>query len=130
MSERFGTHHQYHPRGPNGLTTTTYSAHNRSRPNSRSASNTPISTSCQPSSPGPSRPVQTADEAKTPFSGERSSRRAFLNSCMLYLCLVPEQFTCDEEKIFWTLVFFKDGRAAKWSENLFHQEADTGIFPI
>jgi len=46
------------------------------------------------------------------------------------LRLAPEQFTCDEEKIFWTLTFFKDGRAAKWSENLFHQEADTGIFPI
>jgi len=46
------------------------------------------------------------------------------------LRLAPEQFTCDEEKIFWTLTFFKDGRAAKWSENLFRQEADTGIFPI
>jgi len=49
---------------------------------------------------------------------------------MLYLCLAPEQFTCDEEKIFWTLTFFKDGRAAKWSKNLFRQEANTGIFPI
>jgi len=46
------------------------------------------------------------------------------------LHLAPEQFTCDEEKIFWTLAFFKDGRAAKWSENLFRQEADTGVFPI
>jgi len=46
------------------------------------------------------------------------------------LRLAPEQFTCDEEKIFWTLTFFKDGCAAKWSENLFRQEADTGIFPI
>jgi len=49
---------------------------------------------------------------------------------MLYLCLAPDQFTCDEEKIFWTLAFFKDGRAAKWSENLFCQEANTNIFPI
>jgi len=49
---------------------------------------------------------------------------------MLYLRLAPEQFSCDEEKIFWTLAFFKDGRAARWSENLFRQEADTGIFPI
>jgi len=64
------------------------------------------------------------------FSGEWSSGRAFLNSCTLYLRLAPEQFTCDEEKIFWTLAFFKDRCAAKWSENLFHQEADTGIFPI
>jgi len=49
---------------------------------------------------------------------------------MLYLCLAPEQFTCDKEKIFWTLAFFKDGHAAKWSKNLFCQEADTSIFPI
>jgi len=49
---------------------------------------------------------------------------------MLYLHLALEQFTCDKEKIFWTLAFFKDGRAAKWSKNLFRQEADTGIFPI
>ena len=27
-------------------------------------------------------------------------------------------------------MFFKDGRAAKWSENVFRQEADTGVFPI
>jgi len=49
---------------------------------------------------------------------------------MLYLHLVLEQFTCDEEKIFWTLAFLKDEHAAKWSKNLFHQEADTGIFLI
>jgi len=49
---------------------------------------------------------------------------------MLYLRLAPEQFTYDKEKIFWTLTFFKDGCATKWSENLFCQEADTGIFSI
>jgi len=27
-------------------------------------------------------------------------------------------------------MFFKDGHAAKWSENVFHQEADTSVFPI
>jgi len=27
-------------------------------------------------------------------------------------------------------MFFKGGRAAKWSENVFRQEADTGVFPI
>jgi len=46
------------------------------------------------------------------------------------LRLALEQFICDEEKIFWTLAFFKNGHAAKWSENLFRQEVDTGIFPI
>jgi len=49
---------------------------------------------------------------------------------MLYLCLAPEQFSCDEEKIFWTLAFFKDRRAARWSENLFCQKVDTSVFPI
>jgi len=49
---------------------------------------------------------------------------------MLYLCLAPEQFSCNEEKIFGTLTFFKDGRAVRWSENLFCQEANTGVFPI
>jgi len=87
-----------------------------------------------PSSPAPAALPKQQARPKLPFppdfSGEQSSRRAFLNSCTLYLCLAPEQFTCDEEKIFWTLAFFKDGRAAKWSENLFRQEVDTGIFPI
>jgi len=27
-------------------------------------------------------------------------------------------------------MFFKGGHAAKWSENIFHQEADTSVFPI
>ena len=34
------------------------------------------------------------------FSSEWSSGRAFLNSCTLYLYLAPEQFICNEEKIF------------------------------
>ena len=97
----------------------------------------PIPMSLPPVSPPslvPAAPSKQRMRPKLPsppdFSSERSSRQAFLNSCMLYLHLAPEQFTCDEEKIFWTLAFFKDGRAAKWSENLFRQEADTGIFPI
>jgi len=87
-----------------------------------------------PPSPVPAASSKQRTRPKLPsppdFSSERSSGRAFLNSCTLYLHLAPEQFTCDEEKIFWTLAFFKDGRTAKWSENLFCQEADTGIFPI
>jgi len=34
------------------------------------------------------------------------------------------------KKILWALMFFKDGCAAKWSENVFRQEADTGVNPI
>jgi len=54
----------------------------------------------------------------------------FLNSCSLYIRLALEQFCDEQEKILWALTFFKDGRAAKWSKNVFRQEADTGIFPI
>ena len=64
------------------------------------------------------------------FSGERHNGYAFLNSCSLYIRLAPEQFHDKQEKILWALTFFKGGRAVKWSENVFHQEADTGIFPI
>jgi len=70
-----------------------------------------------PPSPVPSTPTKqrTRPKLSSPpdFSSERTSGRAFLNSCTLYLCLAPEQFGCDEEKIFWTLAFFKDGRAAR-----------------
>jgi len=97
----------------------------------------PVTTSpppVNPPSPVPSTLTKQRTRPKLPsppdFSGEQTSGRAFFNSCTLYLRLAPEQFSCDEEKIFWTLAFFKDGRAARWSENLFCQEADTGIFPI
>jgi len=55
--------------------------------------------------------------------------------CVLKLLLSlytssPEQFYDEQEKILWVLTFFKDGHAAKWSENVFHQDTDTGIFPM
>jgi len=52
------------------------------------------------------------------FSGECHNGRAFLNSCSLYICLAPEQFHDEEERILWALTFFKSGRAAKWSKNV------------
>jgi len=64
------------------------------------------------------------------FSRERHNGHVFLNSCSLYIRLAPEQFHNEQEKILWALTFFKGGRAAKWSENVFHQEADTGVFSI
>jgi len=75
---------------------------------------------------------QTRPKLSSPldFSGECHNGRAFLNSCSLYICLVPEQFCDKQEKILWALMFFKGGCAAKWSENIFHQETDTGVFPI
>jgi len=53
-----------------------------------------------------------------------------LNSCSLYICLAPEQFHNEQEKILWALTFFKGGRTTKWSENMFRQEVDTGVFLI
>jgi len=64
------------------------------------------------------------------FNGERHNGRAFLNSCSLYIRLALEQFQDEQERILWALTFFKRGRAAKWSKNVFRQEADTGVFPI
>ena len=64
------------------------------------------------------------------FSGKCHNGCTFLNSCSLYIHLVPEQFHNEEERILWALTFFKGGCAAKWSENVFRQEADTGVFPI
>ena len=80
----------------------------------------PIITSPPPVNPSslvPSTLTKQWTRPKLPsppnFSGERTSGQVFLNSCTLYLRLAPEQFSCDEEKIFWTLAFFKDGRAAR-----------------
>jgi len=63
------------------------------------------------------------------FGREHHNGRAFLNSCSLYIYLAPEQFHDEEERILWAFMFFKSGHAAKWSENMFCQEADTGVFP-
>jgi len=84
-------------------------------------------------SPSPTPPTrQTRPKLSCPpdFNGECHNGRAFLNSCSLYIRLAPEQFQDEQERILWALTFFKGGRAAKWSENVFCQEVDTGIFPI
>jgi len=75
---------------------------------------------------------QTRPKLSAPldFSGERHNGCMFLNFCSLYIRLAPEQFYDEQEKILWALTFFKDGRAAKWSENVFCQEVDTSVFPI
>ena len=89
-----------------------------------------------PSPPASPPPVPTARRMRPKlscppdFGGEHYNGRAFLNSCSLYIHLAPEQFHNEEERILWALTFFKSGRAAKWSENVFHQEVDTGVFPI
>ena len=76
----------------------------------------PIPTPLPPVSPPSPVPTALSKQRTRPklpsppdFSGERSSGQAFFNSCTLYLRLAPEQFSCDEEKILWTLAFFKEG---------------------
>jgi len=84
-------------------------------------------------SPSPAPPVQwTRLKLSCPldFNREHHNGCAFLNSCSLYIRLAPEQFYDEQERILWALTFFKGGRATKWSENVFCQEADTGVFPI
>jgi len=78
----------------------------------------------------PTRQTRPKLSCPPDFNRERHNGRTFLNSCSLYIRLVPKQFQDEQERILWALTFFKGGRATKWSENVFRQEADTGIFPI
>jgi len=84
-----------------------------------------------PTSPSPAPTAQqTCSKLSSPsdFSREHHNGCAFLNSCFLYIHLAPEQFCNEQEKILWALMFFKGSRATKWSENVFYQETDTGVF--
>jgi len=83
----------------------------------------PSSPVSPPSAP-PVRQIRPKLSCPPDFSGECHNGCTFLNSCSLYICLALEQFYDEQEKILWALMFFKNGRAAKWSENVFHQEAD------
>jgi len=84
-------------------------------------------------SPSPTQPTQRTRpklSCSPDFNGEHHNSCAFLNSCSLYIHLALKQFHDKQERILWALTFFKGGRAAKWSENVFRQEADTSVFPI
>jgi len=94
-----------------------------------------------PSLPVPSPPtslfstpmaLQTYPKLSSPpdFSRERHNSRTFLNSYFFYIRLALEQFYNKQKKILWALTFFKGGHATKWSENVFCQEMDTGVFPM
>ena len=106
--------------------------------------NPPLPLPAVPNTPPPSMPSPPVSLSPTPptrqtcpklscppdFNGKHHNGCVFLNSCTLYICLALEQFYDEQERILWALTFFKGGRAAKWSKNVFHQEADTGVFPI
>jgi hypothetical protein len=50
------------------------------------------------------------------FDGYRTKGRAFLNSCELYVNLVPHQFANDEKAILWAISYMKTSRAALFAQ--------------
>ena len=66
-----------------------------------------------PSSAPTARQTYPKLSSSPDFSGERHNGYVFLNSCSLYICLAPEQFYNEQEKILWALMFFKGGHATK-----------------
>jgi len=66
----------------------------------------------------------------TEFDGSRDKGRAFLNSCDLYIGLVPDQFANDEAKIYWALSFMKAGRAALFADRTIRTHSKTGSVPF
>lgn len=44
--------------------------------------------------------------------------------------LSVDTFTCNQDKILWALSLFRSDQATKWSESLFREEFNTGVFFI
>jgi hypothetical protein len=57
------------------------------------------------------------------FDGDQGKGRAFLNSCLLYLCACQVDFANDQTKILWVLSFMKSRRAAVFADRVFVKEA-------
>ncbi|GLB45963.1 hypothetical protein LshimejAT787_4500010, partial [Lyophyllum shimeji] len=49
------------------------------------------------------------------FDGEREKGRAFINSCDLYMSLVPDAFPDEQMRINWALSYMKGGRTARFA---------------
>ena len=81
-----------------------------------------------PSPPSPQCSGHSKIKPATPpdFSGDRMHGRAFLNTCSTYICLCPTHFSSDEQKILWAMSFMKEGRAAKWVNQIFWWEEQNG----
>lgn len=78
---------------------------------------TPSAPSSEPLGTSRLKPATPSD-----FSGDRTKGRAFLNTCNTYLRLCPQDFASDQEKILWVLSFMKEGRAARWADQIFRWE--------
>lgn len=63
------------------------------------------------------------------FDGTREKGRAFLNSCQLYMSLVPRQFPTDSVKIGWAISFMKSGRASLFADRVLRHHAKHGSMP-
>lgn len=86
-----------------------------------------VSSLAQPTAPAP--PVHTQPSANRPsapplkpttpndFDGTRDKGRAFLNSCELYMSLVPQQFSDDQTRIGWALSYMKSGHASLFADH-------------
>ena len=85
--------------------------------------------------PTPAPPVHTASgpslkpASPNEFNGARDKGRAFLNSCELYMHLVPRQFADDAMRIGWTLSFMKQGRASLFADRTLRYQAKHGVLP-
>jgi hypothetical protein len=56
------------------------------------------------------------------FSGDRTKGRAFINSCELYIRLVPEQFADEITMVHWALTYMKSGQAALFAQRVLRSE--------
>ena len=87
-------------------------------------------TGAQPTpTPNPSKASRLKPASPADFDGSREKGRAFLNSCDLYIGLVPDQFGSDEAKVYWALSFMKSGRAALFADRTIREHAKRGSVP-
>lgn len=95
-----------------------------------------VSSLVQPTTPTP--PVHTQPSTNRPsapplkpttpndFDSACDKGRAFLNSCKLYMSLVPRQFSNNQTRIGWALSYMKSGRASLFADRILrHQSKNT-----
>src|SRR5215471_8580463 len=77
------------------------------------------------SSPRTSGTSETKLKPATPndFDGERTKGWAFLNSCNLYISLVPHQFPDKEKTVHWAISYMKTGCAALFTQRVIRYQA-------
>jgi Zinc knuckle/Retrotransposon gag protein len=85
----------------------------------------PPSIPLAPSVPSIPSTRRAKPSAPSEFDGVRSKGWAFLNSCELYLNLVPDQFPDDQSRVLWVLSFMKAGRAARFADRVLRHERTT-----